>query len=92
MVSQGIGTGVVTVNGMSHDMSVASTTVTANIGKRWQWGPLNATLRVGAGYGHYSAKAKENTMEAKDAETLMNDILAFLPVGFDGELSIGYTF
>jgi hypothetical protein len=92
MVAQGIGNGEVTINGMSHDMSVSSTTVTGNIGKRWQWGPVNATLRVGLGYGRYSAKAKEDSMAAKDAEETMNAILAFLPIGFDGELSIGFSF
>ena len=92
MVAQGFGTGEVTVNGMTHDMSVKSTTVTGNIGKRWAWGPVNATLRVGLGYGNYSAKAKDSSMDAKNAEEVMNTILAFLPIGFDGELSIGFNF
>jgi hypothetical protein len=94
MVAQGFGTGEVTINGgMAHEMSVKSTTVTGNIGKRWAWGPVNATLRIGLGYGNYSAKAKDqNNMEAKNAEETMNAILAFLPIGFDGELSIGFNF
>ncbi len=93
MAAQRFGTGSVTENGMTHDMSVRSTTITANIGKRWTLTPaLNVTFRIGAGWGHHVATAKENTMEAKQAEKLMNDILSFLPVGFDGELSLGYAF
>ena len=93
MAAQRFGTGSVTENGMTHDMSVRSTTITANIGKRWTLTPaLNVTFRIGAGWGHHVATAKEDTMEAKQAEKLMNDILSFLPVGFDGELSLGYAF
>jgi hypothetical protein len=97
MVAQRFGTGSVTetVNGaeVTHDMSVRSTTVTANIGKRWMVTPaVNVTFRIGGGWGHHVATAKEDTMEAKNAEKLMNDILAFLPIGVDGELSLGYTF
>jgi hypothetical protein len=93
MVAQRFGTGSVTENAVTHDMSVRSTTVTANIGKRWALTPaVNVTFRIGAGYGKHVATAKEDTMEAKQAEELMNDILSFLPVGFDGELSVGYAF
>lgn len=93
MVSQGIGTGTVTVNGMDHDMSVKSTTITGNIGKRWMiTEAFNVTFRIGAGYGHYSATSKDDTMDGKAAEKTLNDLLSFLPVGFDGELSVGYAF
>jgi len=92
MVAQGLGNGEVEVNGMTHDMTVRSTTVTGNIGKRWMIGPANITLRFGVGYGHYTADAKDNTADAKMAEKLMNDLLAFLPIGFDGELSVGFVF
>lgn len=93
MVAQRFGTGSVTVNDVTHDMSVRSTTVTANIGKRWALTPaVNVTFRIGAGWGNHVATAKEDTMEAKAAEKTMNDILSFLPVGFDGELSVGYAF
>ncbi len=93
MVAQRFGSGSVTENGVEHGMSVRSTTVTANIGKRWALTPaVNVTFRIGAGYGKHVATAKEDTMEAKQAEELMNDILSFLPVGFDGELSVGYAF
>ena len=96
MVSQGFGSGEVVISDgageMKHGMTVRSTTITGNIGKRWLFGPVNVTIRGGLGYGKYVAKAKEDTQEAKDAEELMNDILAFLPIAVDGELSIGYTF
>jgi hypothetical protein len=97
-VSQSMGTGEVVTdvggtNEMRHAMSVRSTMVTGNIGKRWMLTDnVNITFRIGAGWGHHVATAKEDTQEAKDAEKLMNDILAFLPVGFDGELSLGYAF
>jgi hypothetical protein len=96
MIAQSFGSGEVTISSggaeMSHGMSVRSTTVTGNVGKRWMFGPVNLTVRLGLGYGHHVAKAKEDTQEAKNAEELMNDILAFLPIGIDGELSVGYTF
>ena len=97
MFAQGFGTGEVVTNvggadEMKHEMTVRSTTITANIGKRWMMGPVNLTVRFGLGWGHHVAKAKEDTPEAKDAEELMNDILSFLPIGVDGELSLGYTF
>ena len=90
--AQSIGTGEVTTNGMSYDMSVRSTMITANIGKRWLFGPINVTTRFGLGWGHHVASADSDTQEAKDAEELMNDILSFLPIGVEGELSVGYTF
>ena len=93
MAAQRFGAGSVTENGVTHEMTVQSTTITANIGKRWALTPaFNVTFRIGAGSGHYSATAKEDTMEAKQAEKLMNDILSFLPIGVDGELSVGYAF
>lgn len=95
--TQTVGSGSVTetVNGaeMTHDMSVRSTMLTGNIGKRWMLtDAINITARLGLGWGHHVATAKEDTQEAKDAEELMNDILAFLPIGFEGELSLGYAF
>lgn len=95
--TQMVGSGSVTetVNGaeMTHDMSVRSTMLTGNIGKRWMLtDAVNITARLGLGWGHHVATAKEDTQEAKDAEKLMNDLLAFLPIGFEGELSLGYAF
>lgn len=95
--TQTVGSGSVTssVNGaqMTHDMSVRSTMITGNIGKRWMLtDAINITARLGLGWGNHVATAKEDTQEAKDAEELMNDILAFLPIGAEGELSVGYAF
>lgn len=95
--TQTVGSGSVTenLNGaeMTHDMSVRSTMITGNIGKRWMLtDAINITARLGLGWGSHVATAKEDTQEAKDAEELMNDILAFLPIGFEGELSLGYAF
>ena len=53
---------------------------------------INITLRFGLGWGHYAATAKVDNSEAKDAEKKLNDVLALLPIGFDGELSVGYVF
>ncbi len=97
MVAQSIGGGEVKVteNGqtMSYAMNVRSTTVTGNVGKRWMIGDaFNITLRFGLGWGHHVAEAKVNDQEAKDAEKTLNELLAFIPIGFDGELSVGYTF
>lgn len=95
--TQTVGSGSVTqtVGGaeMTHDMTVRSTMITGNIGKRWMLtDAINITARLGLGWGNHVAKAKEDTQEAKDAEELMNDILAFLPIGAEGELSVGYAF
>ena len=92
MLAQGVGNGEVDLNGMKHDMTVRSTTITGNIGKRWMIGPANITLRLGLGYGHYTVDAKEDSQAAKDAEQTLNDLLTLLPVGFDGELSVGLVF
>jgi hypothetical protein len=71
-----------------NELSVQALRLTANIGKRWAWdNGLNFTFRVGAGYRLASATAKEDTPQARsDAQDQEH------PLGFDGELSIGYTF
>ena len=78
-----------------HDMTVHSEMLTANIGKRWTLGSeenWNVTLRFGLGWGNHTATAKEDTMDAKEAEAEMNEILELLPIGWEGELSVGYNF
>ncbi len=97
MVAQSFGNGEVTTTSgtqkMTYDMGVRSTTITGNIGKRWMIGDsFNITLRLGLGWGHHVATAKVDNQEAKDAEKSLNDLLAFFPIGFDGELSVGYVF
>lgn len=98
MLHQTYGHGEMTYNPgaadeMSYDMTVRSTMVTGNVGKRWMLGDsLNITLRLGLGWGHHVAEASEDTAEAREAEEDMNAILSLLPIGFDGELSLGYNF
>lgn len=91
---QEIGSGTVTNDDGTFDMSVRSTMLTANVGKRWMLGDSNwnITLRFGLGTGKHTAEAKESTPEAKMAEKEMNDLLALIPIGWEGELSIGYVF
>jgi hypothetical protein len=97
MVAQSFGNGEVTTSSggqdMTYEMGVRSTTITGNIGKRWMIGDsFNITLRLGLGWGHHVASAKVNDQQAKDAEEKLNDLLAYFPIGFDGELSVGYVF
>lgn len=97
MVAQSFGNGEVTTTSggqeMTYEMGVRSTTITGNIGKRWMIGDaFNITFRLGLGWGHHVASAKVNDQAAKDAETKLNDLLAYFPIGFDGELSVGYNF
>lgn len=76
-----------------YEMNTRSTMLTANVGKRWMLGDdFNITLRFGLGWGHHVATAEEDTAEAKMAEEDMNDLLSLLPVGAEGELSVGYNF
>jgi len=98
MLHQSYGQGEMTYNPdsadeMSYDMTVRSTMLTGNIGKRWMLNDsINVTLRIGLGLGHHVATADEDTAEAREAEEDMNDLLSLLPIGFDGELSLGYNF
>jgi hypothetical protein len=95
--TQTVGSGSVTrsVNGaeMTHDMSVRSTMLTANIGKRWMLtDAVNITARLGLGWGNHVANAKDDSAEAQESEEFMNDLLSLLPIGAEGELSVGYVF
>jgi hypothetical protein len=97
MVASSFGTGETTTEDssgarMTHELTVRSTTITGNIGKRWMFGPVNATIRLGLGYGDYSAKVKSDAPGAQEAEDALNSLLSFIPIGFDGEVSVGYTF
>ena len=76
-----------------YDMTVKSTMLTANVGKRWMLGDSwNITLRFGLGLGKHTATAEEDTAEAKMAEEDMNALLSLIPIGWEGELSVGYNF
>lgn len=97
--SRGTGTGSITttVNNMetkkTFDLSVGVFALTANVGKRWMiTDNINITFRIGAGYGNYSVTTDSTDPDSKDAVKAVDDLLHFLPVAFDGELSAGYNF
>ena len=75
------------------DVETTVSSVTANIGRRWAWDSgLNITFRIGAGKGNYDVTTDSDDPDAQEAVKLVDDLLAFLPVAFDGELSLGYVF
>ncbi len=93
--SMGTGTGTVDSNGMSKsfDVNTRIFSVTGNVGKRWAMdNGLNLTLRIGAGYGNYDVSTDSTDPDAQGAVDVVNNLLTWLPVAFDGELSLGYTF
>ncbi len=97
MLHQSVGSGEATVGDgtdeMSYDMTIRSTMLTANIGKRWMLGDnFNVSLRFGLGWGHHVADADADGEDAKEAEEAMNKLLTLIPIGIDGELSVGYNF
>jgi hypothetical protein len=96
-VGYAIGTASSTVedNGMSSsfDVDAKVLTVTANIGKRWAFANgLNVTFRIGGGYGQYDVTTDSQDPLAQRAVEAVDDLLHFLPIAFDGELSVGYAF
>jgi hypothetical protein len=96
-LASGYGDGSMTIDDgsgpMTYGMRLSSVSVTGNIGKRWMIGDhVNVTLRAGVGWAHYSVSPKQDSAEARKAADEMNEILTLLPVGLDGELSLGYVF
>ena len=96
--SVGIGSAATTTTSsagqmMTWDLSVRTIAVTGNIGKRWQFdNGLNVTGRIGAGWASRTASTSSSDPDAKAAAQTVEDILAFLPIAFDAELSLGYAF
>lgn len=97
--SRGTGSGSITTttNNMqstkSFDVDTGVFSLTANIGKRWMLTDnLNITFRIGAGYGNYSVTTDSTDPDAQKVTKAVDDLLHFLPVAFDGELSVGYNF
>jgi hypothetical protein len=75
------------------DISVKEASATINVGKRWQLDMgLNVTFRIGAGYAKRWFSTTSMDPDAQQAVETVEDIMAFLPVAFDGELSLGYSF
>ncbi len=96
-----MGTGdvtVITVMGdsttMEHfDIATKELALTANIGKRWQFDMgLNITLRLGVGYAKRWFSTDSTDPDAQDAVESVEDLMSFLPIAADGELSVGYSF
>lgn len=85
---------VTTDDGMtSFDLDTTATTITANVGRRWAWDSgLNVTLRFGLGKGDYDVSTDSEDPDAQEAVELVDDLLEFLPLAVDGELSVGYAF
>jgi hypothetical protein len=78
---------------MKYPVDLSSTSITANIGKRWMVSDaINITLRFGLGWAHYGASSNDSSANAQNAVALTNALLQLFPIGIDGELSIGYTF
>lgn len=75
------------------DVDTTVSSITANVGRRWAWDSgLNITFRIGAGKGNYDVTTESDDPDAQEAVKAVDDLLAFLPVAFDGELSLGYVF
>lgn len=92
---KGSGEGSVTLGDTKKTFDVETTvsSITANIGKRWAWDSgLNVTFRIGAGKGNYDVTTDSKDPDAQKVVKTVDDLLAFLPVAFDGELSLGYVF
>lgn len=86
-----------TTNGMTtkekFDVSLTEFAATANIGRRWAFDfGLNITFRVGAGYASREVSTDSKDPLAQDAVALMDDLVNFIPVAVDGELSVGWVF
>lgn len=96
MVSFYNGTAEATVGSespMTYDLTVRELAVTANVGKRWQLdNGLNITWRLGGGWARRWVSTTSTDPDAQDAVQTIEDLLAFLPVAVDGELSLGYSF
>jgi hypothetical protein len=91
----GSGTSTLTSGNMTSrfDLKIRAPWVVANIGKRWQWDSgLNITFRIGGGLAKYTVTTTSMDPDAQTAVKFLQDILTLLPIAFDGELSVGYTF
>ena len=92
----GVGDGTVTESGMTSrtfDVDVRTLYVVGNIGRRWQWqNGLNLTFRVGAGVADYEVSTHSSDPQAQKGVKQVQDLLDYLPIALDGELSLGYSF
>ncbi|MEE2643391.1 MAG: hypothetical protein VYD19_00530 [Myxococcota bacterium] len=70
------------------NISYKNTTLTLNLGRRWAWeNGFNITFRAGLGFGDYNFKSDGDTEEQLGIAALNE-----LPIGLEGEFSLGYCF
>ena len=87
------GTGISKQGGEEYDLTVTQFSMVPNIGWRWAWDfGLNITFRFGIGYGDYGASTESDDEAAKAGVEALDNLLNFLPVAVDGELSLGWNF
>ncbi len=96
MVTFAGGTAEATVNGEMperYDLSLTQLSVTFNIGKRWQFdNGLNVTTRIGGGRAKRWFSTSSTDPDAQEATERVEDVMDFIPIALDGELSLGYSF
>ena len=70
-----------------------SWSLTANIGRRWAWeSGFNITLRFGLGYASREYEREGTGLTDQLADGFAEVIFSVIPIGFDGEISVGYSF
>lgn len=98
MAGYSVGTGKSTVSDgaggtQNFDLTIKAPWVVGNIGKRWVLPyNLNITFRIGAGWAGYKVSTTSTDPDAQAGVDLLQDLLTFLPIAFDGEISLGYMF
>jgi len=85
------------VNGVSttksFDVNTRVIEVTGNVGRRFAWdNGFNLTLRIGAGYANRKVSTDSKDADAQRVVKLVDDLIKFLPIALDGEVSIGFIF
>jgi hypothetical protein len=84
-----VGRGRMDLETGSEHVDVTSIGGVAQIGYVWRWDRWVFATRIGAGYGRYMVTS-DNDVEA--VEESIRDVLAYVPVELDAELSIGLRF
>ncbi len=75
------------------DLTIRSLQLVMNIGKRWQFdNGLNITARIGGGKAKRWVSTDSTDPDAQQAVEDVQDLLDFIPIALDGELSLGYSF
>lgn len=88
-----LGEGEASVNNSSFKVDYTTVDITLNGGRRYAWkSGFNLTWRLGVGRAFRSFEAQDDSEGAKEAAQLIEDIVNFLPVTIDAELSIGWVF